>query len=397
MLADAFSEFISASSRLEAFYSDLQHEVSQLGQELTERNAALNASLAENKHMHRSLQQIVELLPCGVLVVESDDTISMINPEGMRLLDLDASSAICLESISTQTGFDLGDFLDRRTIEDEEQEFCANSIHGRRWMAVRGRGLHREDSIDATRNATILIVRDITVHKQIESEREQARRATALSEVATTLAHEIRNPLASLELFAGLIADEKGDTSRWISHLRAGIRLLAGTVNNVLGFHGLAFPTFSPLNLTDAVRSSVEFVRPIADEAEVALVFQAEPPAVMLRSNGSALQQVVLNMVTNAIRHTAKGGSVHVRVKSLRSVGASSQPIRALIEFADTGSGIDPEHLQQIFRAGFSGNGNTSGLGLAVCMQIVRQHEGEIRVSSSLNNGTTFVVELPVL
>ena len=397
ILADAFSEFISASSRLEAFYGDLQREVSQLGQELTERNAALNASLAENERMHRSLQQIVELLPCGVLVVENDGSISLINPEAMRLLGMEMPSFLCLKSVSRQIGFDLAGFLERGTIEDEEQEFCAHSAGVRRWMAVRSRSLFRENGSGHNSNATIVIIRDITLHKQIESEREQARRATALSEVATTLAHEIRNPLASLELFAGLIADDKGDASRWISHLRSGIRLLAGTVNNVLGFHGLAFPVFGPLNLTETLRSSVDFVRPIADEADVALHFQADHPAVILRSNSSALQQLVLNMVTNAIRHTAKGGSVHVRVRSLFATASSSLPNRAMIEFADTGTGIDPAHLQEIFRAGFSGSGNTSGLGLAVCMQIVRQHEGEIRVSSSVNCGTTFVVELPIL
>src|SRR5580692_4919664 len=86
LLADAFSEFISASSLLEASYRDLQREVRQLGFELAERNAALSTSLAENDRMRAALQQIIDSMPCGVLVLDSADSIVTINPEARRLL-----------------------------------------------------------------------------------------------------------------------------------------------------------------------------------------------------------------------------------------------------------------------------------------------------------------------
>ena len=82
LLADAFSEFISASARLEASYATLQQEVTHLSHELADRNSALKASLAENQRVHGALQQIVASMPCGVLVVEGDGSVSMINPEG---------------------------------------------------------------------------------------------------------------------------------------------------------------------------------------------------------------------------------------------------------------------------------------------------------------------------
>ena len=110
------------------------------------------------------------------------------------------------------------------------------------------------------------------------------RQAVAISEVATTLAHEIRNPLASLELFAGLIENGGEDTSEWISHLRAGIRSLGGTVNNVLSLRGAGFPAMDTLNLVEVIHNSVEFVRPIADEAEISLTFSAELKNIRVRS-----------------------------------------------------------------------------------------------------------------
>ena len=400
LLAGAFAEFVSASASLEASYEKLQHEVSYLSNELAERNAALKLSLAENERVHSALQQIVDSMPCGVLVVERDGSVSMINPECLRLLDLGQSPAQHLDDISIEAGVDLAGFLKRHTGPEQEQEFCKTFASGRRWLAVHDRRLFGDDECKerqaSRRHQTILILRDITSHKLAEEERERARKVTALSEVATTLAHEIRNPLASLELFAGLIASGGEGTAEWVSHLHAGIRSLAGTVNNVLSFHGVGFPALHALDLVDAMRSSVEFVRPIADEAGVALLFTSKQDSIKVLGNGSALQQIVLNMVCNAIRHTPSGGSVSVSVRRMRRPGKSAAQL-ALIEFSDTGCGIAPEHLDDVFRAGFSGSGTSSGLGLAVCSQIVKQHEGAMRVSSKLGIGTTFSVEIPIL
>jgi len=388
LLAGAFTEFISASTRLEASYAKLQQEVTHLSYELADRNSELKVSLAENERVHHALQQIVESMPCGVLVVEANGRISVINPEGRRLLDLDATPVERIEAVSTAAGIDLAGFLKRHSSAAGEQEFCRMSSTGKRWLAVHDRILCQGNE-GRKQKQTILILRDVTVHKQAEHERERARKATALSEVATTLAHEIRNPLASLELFAGLIAKGGEGTSEWVSHLHAGIRSLGATVNNVLSFHGACSPSLTTLNLCQAIRSSVEFARPIADEAGVALRFTSDAPEINVQANSSALQQLVLNLVCNAIRHTSAGGRVHV------SVRRSSD--RAIVEFSDTGCGISAEHLGDIFRPGFSGSGTTSGLGLAVCSQILKQHDGDIRVTSKPGVGTTFFVGIPTL
>jgi len=399
LLADAFSEFISASGRLEASYEKLQLDVMYLSQELADRNSALKFSLEENERVHLALRQIVDAMPCGVLVVEEDGVVPMMNPEGRRLLGLGSSTAKCLNTISVEAGIDLAGFLKWPASCGTEQEFCTSLPRARRWLAIQQQPLLRAEGLGQQGRVgkqTVLILRDVTSHKLAEEERERARRATALAEVATTLAHEIRNPLASLELFAGLIASGGEDTAEWISHLHAGIRSLAGTVNNVLSFHGVGFPALCALDLADTIRSSVEFVRPIAKEAGVTLSFSSDLSKVEVQGNSGALQQVVLNMVSNAIRHTGKGGSVQVSVRQVRA-GAVAGAGLAVIEFADTGSGIAADHLQEIFRPGFSGSGNSSGLGLSVCQQIVKQHEGQISVASTPGLGSTFSVEIPTL
>ena len=389
-LTDAFSEFISASTRLEASYGNLQLEVARLSDELAERNAALEASLGENERIHRALQRIVESMPCGVLVADGDGTVSMLNPEARRLLSLGEKVVQRLATLSFDTGVDLAGFL-RHTGAECEQEFCRDAEGGKQWLSVQGRRLFSPEEMDAaghSRHQTILILRDITAHKQMEAERERARRSIALSEVATTLAHEIRNPLASLELFAGLLGNSAED-AECVSHLRAGIRSLSATVNNVLGFHGLGYPSLAVIDLSESIRSSVEFARPIAAEAGIELFFLGAAGSVQVLGSSSLLQQVVLNMVCNAVRHTPAGGSISVGVSVANGV--------AVVQFSDTGCGISAEMLPEIFRAGFSGSDRSSGLGLAVCSQIVAEHKGTIRVESRPGEGTTFYVEIPTV
>src|SRR5580692_5894126 len=106
LLADAFSEFISASSQLEASYRDLQREVAQLGFELAERNTALTRSLVENDRMRAALQQIIDSMPCGVLVLDSDETIVTMNPEGRRLLDAGSARVDTLDDLSVISDVD---------------------------------------------------------------------------------------------------------------------------------------------------------------------------------------------------------------------------------------------------------------------------------------------------
>src|ERR1700691_1703212 len=133
LLADAFSEFISASSFLEPSYRDLHREVSQLGFELAERNAALTRSLAENDRMRAALQQIIESMPCGVLVLDTAETIVMINPEGRRLLELGSAQVANLRKLADLSQIDF-EALAAGAEEHLDTELCVASAFGKRWL-----------------------------------------------------------------------------------------------------------------------------------------------------------------------------------------------------------------------------------------------------------------------
>jgi two-component system sensor histidine kinase FlrB len=387
LLADAFSEFIAASSVLETSYRDLQEEVTRLSAELTRRNAALSSSIADNDRMRAALQQMVDSMPCGVLVLNHEARIVMINPESRRLLNLGAASVGSLHDLSALSHVDF-DAISQGPSTLVESEVCVSSGAQKRWLAIGNRKLfcgpnHKPDHLHS-----IWILRDITANKQAELEREAARRATALAEVSTMLAHEIRNPLASMELFAGLIEQDLGASSQWISHLRAGIRRLSGTVNNVLSLKGESKPRLAPIDLSECVRAGVEFVQPIAEQAGLTVSFSASE-TLAIEGNDGAIHQVILNIVCNAIRHTEAGGTVEV---SARRDGD-----HALVDIRDTGCGIPADIAEHIFEAGFSAAGETPGLGLAVCKRLMEQHRGAIKLTSRVDEGTTFHLEFPTL
>jgi two-component system sensor histidine kinase FlrB len=396
LLADAFSEFISASSLLESSYRDLQREVGHLGTELAERNAALTRSLAENDHMRGALQQMIESMPCGVLVLDTAERIVTINPEGRGLLQLGSAEVRTLRDIAAISQINL-EMLVLGSEGQLEHEVCLVVAERKRWLAISNRkisGVSPRPIAGSEKRAlqSIWILRDITANKQAEQEREGARNALALAEVSAILAHEIRNPLASMELFAGLLAEDREQTALWVSHLRAGIRLLSATVNNVLSLQGGSSSQLLPVDLSVCVRDGVEFVRPIAEQAGVSLSFRSEE-GLRIQGNENQLRQILLNLICNAIRHTPAGGKVAVTIRGVAREGV----IRAVVDVSDTGCGISEQQIERVFETGFSAQGDTPGLGLAVCKRLMNLHGGEIRVSSQVSCGSTFQLEFSTL
>ncbi len=394
LLAEAFSDFISASARLEISYRDLQAEVQQLSRELAERNVALSASVAENRSMREALEQILDSMPCGVMVLDGAGEIRLSNPEAGRLLMLPARELRSLEQVKTQRGIDLSfgsGALGFGVLPEEaaEQELAMSGTGGERWLAVRRRLLGDMTDADADARRSVVILRDVSARRRMEAERDAARSAVALAEVSAILAHEIRNPLASMELFAGLIADCPERSGDWVNHLRAGIRALSGTVNNVLTLHGGTPPALERVALRRELELAVEFLRPQAEQAEVSLELEDGAGEVLsIRANRSALHQILLNLGTNALRHTPAGG--RVRISAERTAGATEIAVR------DTGCGMPAEFLPKLFHDRFSGSGRSSGLGLAVCGRLMRQHGGGIRVESQPGSGSTFFLEFPL-
>jgi two-component system sensor histidine kinase FlrB len=389
-LADAFSAFVNAAGRLEHSYSSLQAEVAELRQELKKRDAQLASSLAENQRVRQALHCIVEALPCGVVVLDENNEMVLSNPEAHTLLNEPGGSMVQRRPAPVLVQKMLG-AVGRGDGPEAEQELRIDEAAGTRWLAVRKRTIQVPGLADCgTKDGVVLIARDITAHKEVEQQREQNRNMVALSEVAGVLAHEIRNPLASLELFSGLLVDQdlNSDARGWVENIRAGVRLMSATVNNVLSLHSLGTPQLVPVRIGDLLASSISFVQPLAKQAEVEAILKDETGDARIAADSNRFRQVVLNLACNAFKFTPCGGRL--------LVSARVSDGKVVIQFADTGAGIAPGNLERIFEAGFS-RGNSLGLGLAICRKIVEQHGGTIGVTSQSGKGATFTMEFPSL
>jgi two-component system sensor histidine kinase FlrB len=255
------------------------------------------------------------------------------------------------------------------------------------WITIRRAQISGEIGM-----ASVFILQVVTAWKRLAEAHEQLRRRQALAEMSAVLAHEVRNPLGSLELFAGLLADcgLGGERQRWVEHLQAGLRTLAATVNNVLHFHSQPRPELAPTNLGQMLRSVREFLEPLAQQARVRLDLVNHLDAICVLADRHRLEQVLLNLALNSF-HFMPGGGL------LRFAGRVSSQHRSVeIEVADTGPGIAPENLSRLFEAGFSTRAGSPGLGLAVCRTIVQQHGGTISVASRPGRGAAFTLRLPL-
>jgi len=378
LLAEAFSSFTEAAASLEHSYGQLQAEVTRLRRELGKTNRDLVRTLEENQLMRERLNRILQALPCGVVAIETDGRVTMANPEACRLL-------------GARTNFGLPGWMHELLTHvhpgGSELEYRPDA--GGEWIAIRRAELSGEAGA-----SSIFIVEDISGLKRLESEHEVLRRRQALAEMSATLAHEIRNPLGSLELFAGLLSEsEMGDEEQgWVRHLQAGLRTLAATVNNVLHFYSQPQPGLTPVDLGEVLGSLAQFLRPQAEAAQVKLELKPSFQQARVAADRHRVEQVLLNLALNAFRFMPHGGVLKISGQTQMRDGGP----KAMVEIADTGPGIPPENAERIFQPGFTTRPGSPGLGLAVSRTIMEQHGGTIRVLPS-SGGARFELEFPVL
>jgi PAS domain S-box-containing protein len=395
-LLRAFSSFAEAATSLEQSYGLLRSEVFRLRHELEQSSEGLAQSVEENRRMREHLDRILEGLPCGVLVANEAGEIWRLNPEGRRLLgwqnSLAPDSALSAAPLgNSSSGGEyisilrpgLRDLLDSARDTGQEQEARVDDSNGEdRWLAVRHAVVP-----DRTSQSSVFILQDVSGRKQLEQAQAKSRREQALAEMSAVLAHEVRNPLGSLELFAGLLAEAElsPECRRWIDHLQCGLRALAATVSNVLHFHSLPQPERIPLDLGELLDWARDFLAPLARRAHVEISLHNRLQNVLFAGDRHRLEQVLLNLVLNALRAMPGGGWI--------KLAGHQDPASIVIVISDTGPGIAPEHLKNIFEPGFSTRAGSPGLGLAVCRKIVEQHGGSIEATSPPGAGASFILK----
>jgi signal transduction histidine kinase len=233
---------------------------------------------------------------------------------------------------------------------------------------------------------------------QLEEELRHTRRMAALGELVSTTTHEFNNILTTIVNYAKLGLRHKDDESR--DKALAKILAAAGRAEKitscVLGFARNRGHDRRPTDLAQLVEQCLVLLERELQKyrVQVELHVEPSPPAFVC---GNEIQQVLLNLLTNARQAMPRGGRVFIRIAPDAAAGTVDLMVR------DTGSGIRADLLPRIFDRYFttkhgpdsSGKGGT-GIGLATCREIIEAHQGKIRVESTVGVGTAFTLKLPV-
>jgi two-component system nitrogen regulation sensor histidine kinase GlnL len=258
---------------------------------------------------------------------------------------------------------------------------------------------------DGTSLGVILTIRDQTGVRDLKERMRRSDRLATLGMIAAGIAHEIKNPLVGIRGAAQLMRSELGSgPGKGLDEYIEVIIKEADRLNSVLeGI--LDFTRLKPLEKkSHNVHSILDRVLILNEESVrqcgVVLSRSYDPSLPDIMGNQDQLVQVFLNIIKNAIEAMPKGGKLTLvtRMSDLfTTVQADGKKYRLMVvKMSDTGSGIRPEHLQDIFTPFFTTKDKGVGLGLALSYQIVQEHLGTIRVESGENESTTFSVYLPL-
>jgi len=219
-------------------------------------------------------------------------------------------------------------------------------------------------------------------------------RLAALGEMAAGLAHEIRNPLGGIQLYASMLKKDLRDDARLGELARkigTGVGMLNSLVGDVLAFAGDVEPRFEPVRPADVLMQATELASGRAEDRGVLIEVDSGEMDVALLGDEQQLVRALLNLVLNGVDAVGVGGWVRVSAET-----ASGEAGMVCVGVADNGSGIAPELLDRIFNPFFTTKDSGTGLGLSIVHQICEAHGGRVRAANREGGGAEFTLTLPV-
>jgi PAS domain S-box-containing protein len=238
------------------------------------------------------------------------------------------------------------------------------------------------------------IARDITEKKQLEQQVLNAEKLASIGKLSAGVAHEINNPLGGIlnclyNLRKGKLSLDR--QSEYLESMEEGLRRVQKIVRQLLDFSQQHDPELAPTQVNPLIERVLALTNYAFEKSHVKLCRELGNPMPLLMADRHMIEQVLMNLILNAVQSIKGEGTVTVRSRAEETVCS--------IEVEDTGCGIADEVMPKIFDPFFTtkGQGEGTGLGLSVSLGIVQRHGGEITVRSQVGRGTTFIVRLPAI
>ena len=372
-LQRAFDVFNQVSLELTQAYEGLQARVETLTAELAIANGELRRQYQEKEALSERLSLLLNALPAGVVVLDSTATVSEANPVALQMFGTEILASNW--SAVAQS---------RLKATDAPEE----------WQLESQRLAIAESPLDSA-GGRLLLIHDITSAHELKANLERNQRLAAMGEMAASLAHQLRTPLATALLYsANLAQPELSETARtrFAGKAAEQLKRLERLIQDVLLFARGESIGRDAIQVDSLIADAAQTMEPLCREKGVGFSVVAAPGDSIIMGSRKALGGALLNLLENALQ--ACEGRKEMTAEVRLAAEIVGQHVR--ISVSDTGGGIALEAQEKIFEPFFTTRGQGTGLGLAIALGVVRAHGGRIDVSSTPGKGAEFVILLPV-
>ncbi len=380
LLQTAFRTFDEAAQTLQRSYSALTARVEHMDLELAQSNEALRRQLCDNEAMRVHLDGILESLSTGVLVLDDCETISRSNRAAEALLGATDTELRNRRASDVLAGAGL-------SLSDRPQRIRQTVI------SISQVPLSNDSG---ARSGRLILFQDITRIYQLEEQLQRKERLAAMGELIGRIAHEIRNPLGSVELFASMLQrdlDEHSSARRYAQQISQAVQLMDRLLANLLLYT-------RPIRLTREwhaaerlIEESIKLATHAIQKMSVDIRVDLSREVHVIWCHDGQLKQVLVNLILNAVQAMPNGGALEISLQPESSDALGLPAVRLTVR--DSGIGIDPAHRSRIFDPFFTTKDEGTGLGLAIVYSIIDAHQGRIDVESTIGQGTACSILLP--
>jgi two-component system phosphate regulon sensor histidine kinase PhoR len=360
-------------------------EISQLAQVFNLMSVRLNTQINDLKTERATFEAVLQKMTDGVLIVDAQGVVQLVNPAAEKLFNISPGISVGKPLIEVVRHHQPAEMWQRCQATGESQRVDFEVGHR---LSLQGIATSLSPAISGS---TLLLFQDMSRQRQIESMRR---------DFISNVSHELRTPLAALKaltetLQAGALEDPPA-ARRFLEQMETEVDSLSLMVNELLELSRIESGRV-PLNLAptrpfDIVNPAYERLRLQAERAGLSLMLECPTDLPSVMADAVRIQQVLVNLLHNAIKFTPSGGQV--------TVCATQQGQAVRFDVTDTGIGIDADDLPRIFERFYkvdrSRATSGTGLGLAIARHLVEAHGGYIWVESEVGKGTTFYFTIPL-
>lgn len=407
LLAKHFEVFSETTNKLVAAHQRLQEQITVLMEELEIKNQQLqsvNRELArkieEEEEVREFLDRLIDSMESGLIAVDGNGRLTRMNRYATHLLESGPNLPATLSELLEDPNDDLSlprEKEDRRSRKGETRLKASSG----KTLSVRYTAVPLEAPARDTDSGpgSLIVFEDLSEVRLLEEKVRRANRLAALGELAAGVAHELRNPLATMRGFLQLLPSEYQDPDfreECSTRLIGEIDRLARLTDELLEYSRPIETKKAPADLTLLVEEVIAEQREALTAAAIEVVGKPQS-AQTIPLDRERMKQVLLNLVINARQAMPQGGKLEWRLDSVNEAwgeeGSEVPWVRLVL--ADTGQGIESRHMQSLFDPFFTTKAGGTGLGLAICNRIVEEHGGVIRAESQVGKGTRFSLYFP--